>query len=514
MDLLEENPMKENKTKKLRNSLIVVIILIVVLVIAAAGIYVYSVKIKKDIFKVYVDNARIASIENEDVFYIRDDKVFISIKDIADKIGYRIYNGEYKQYTEDTTSCYATNSKELVTFSSGAKNIRKYPQLGDSESQQFDLNEAILSRGGKLYIDSEGLKRAFNVVFTYTKSTNTVQITTLPYLSSSYEKSIENCSLSESELPEDVIFNNEKALLYNLVVIKDPDTKKFGISSYKDGNLENIITERYISIEFIEGMNDFIVQTDDKKYGIIGQDGLTKVKPQYDKISEIDKDEGLYLVESNSKPGVVNQSGKIIVYQDYDQIGLDGTITDGNVTNRYLLYGSLIPVRKEKKWGLINKNGDTILPIEYDGIGCNEKITESNSIGVVLIPNMDEGIVIQKNQVVERETVKKYGIINSRGEGIMNIVADSIYATTLENKTTYYVNVQNQIVDIINFWLENKEKAEKDYVGKENTTENQIVNQAEETSNQMNENNVKNTISEQTINTNIELTNTAEGDSR
>ena len=48
MDLLEENPMKENKTKKLRNSLIVVVVLIVILVIAAAGIYVYSIKVAKD----------------------------------------------------------------------------------------------------------------------------------------------------------------------------------------------------------------------------------------------------------------------------------------------------------------------------------------------------------------------------------------------------------------------------------------------------------------------------------
>ena len=94
------------------------------------------------------------------------------------------------------------------------------------------------------------------------------------------------------------------------------------------------------------------------------------VSLQLSALAEIDKDEGLYLVESNSKPGVVNQSGKIIVYQDYDQIGLDGTISDGNVTNRYLLYGSIIPIRKDKKWGLIDKNGDTILTsYTYDANG-------------------------------------------------------------------------------------------------------------------------------------------------
>ena len=472
MDLLQENPIKENKTKKLRNSLIVVGVLIVILIIAAIGIYIYSLQVAKDQFKVYVDGTRVSSIENNEVFYLRDDKMFVSINDIANVIGYRVYNGEYRQYSEDTTSGYATNSKELVTFSAGATSIRKYPQLGNSESQQFELDEAILARGSKLYMSQQGLARAFNLVFVYNKNTNTVQITTLPYLSASYEKNVTNCSLSESKLSEEIIFNNQKALLYNLIVVKDANTGLFGVSMSENGTVKNVITERYTSVEFIEGINDFIVKTDDGKYGIIGNDGITKVKPQYTNIQEIDKDEGLYLVESNGKPGVVNQSGKIIIYQDFDGIGLEGTITDGNVTNRYLLYGSVIPVQKNKKWGLYNKNGEQILPVEYDGIGCSINVNQTNSVGVTLIPEMDEAIVISKDEKVDNNTVKKYGIVSSTGNSLINIVADSVYATTLQNKTTYYVNVQNQVIDIVNFWLENRQNVEKDYVGKEQETEN------------------------------------------
>ena len=79
-----------------------------------------------------------------------------------------------------------------------------------------------------------------------------------------------------------------------------------------------------------------------------------------------------------------------------------------------------------------------------------------------------EGIVIEKDQVVGRDTVKKYGIVSATGASLINIVADSAYATTIANKTTYYVNVQNEEIDIVSFWLDNKESVDKDYVGKEN----------------------------------------------
>lgn len=469
MDLLQENPVKEEKKNKIRNSLIVILVLIIILAIAAALIYAYSKKIAKDQFKVFIDTKRISEIENYDIFEIRDDKIYVSIRDLADKIGYRVYNGGYKQYTEDLTKCYVTNSKELVTFSSGDTTIRKYPQLGESESQQFELDEAIFSRGGKLYISETGLERAFNLVVTYNKGTNTVQINTLPYISSQYEAQIANASLNRSGLGDAIIFSNEKAILRNLLVVRDPQTKLFGVASTENGQLSDVITARYTSVQFIEGIDDFIVRSEEGKYGIISNDGITKVNPQYDRIAEIDKDVGLYLVESNGKQGVVNQNGKIIIYQDYDRLGLEGNIADVNVTNRYLLYGNCIPVKRNGLWGLIDKNGNQILPIDYDGIGCTVSSNKNNTTGVVVIPDM-EGIVIEKDQQVGREKVRKYGIVSATGAGLINIVADSAYSTTIANKTTYYVSVQNEEIDIVNFWLENKEKADKDYVGKENNT--------------------------------------------
>lgn len=494
MDLIQENPVKENKTKKLKTSLIIIFVLIAILIIVAIVIFVFSKKVEEDQFKVFLDGSRNYEMAKENVFLIEDGKVYTSIRAIAPYIGYTIYNGEYKQYSEDTTNCYATNSKEIVTFSTGKDSIRKYPQLGHSESQAFDISEEISIRGNTMYICEDGLERAFNLLLTYDSNENSVTIKTLPYLTVAYEKNISNASLTKSELEESIIFNNEKALLYNYVVIQDKNNGMFGVALYKDGTTSTVITERYKSVEFIEGINDFIVVSSDNKYGIIGSDGITKVKPAYEMIQEIDKDIGLYLVSSNGKQGVINQNGKIIVYQDYDKVGLDGEIQDPNVTNRYLLYNNCIPVQLNKKWGLIDKNGEVILPLEYDGIGCQLDATQTNTTGIVLIPEL-KGIVIERDSIIETDKIRKYGVIDSSGTGIVNIVADSAYATTISNKTTYYLNIQNQIIDIVSYYYEHKDEVDKDYVNKQLQQQQQqenIQNQVETNNNQQTQQNQQN----------------------
>ena len=287
--------------------------------------------------------------------------------------------------------------------------------------------------------------------------------------------------MEKSKLDNYIIFNNEKALLYNLLVIQDASTGLFGVA-----NLSNesnvIITARYKSIEYIEGNGDFIVTTEDNKVGIIGNDGITKVKPTYDSIQEIDKDIGLYLVISNNKQGVINRNGKIIIYQDYDKIGLEsGKYDDPNVTNRYLLYGTCIPVKLNNKWGIIDKDGNKIVPIEYDGFGCRE-VTETglkNTNGSVLVPEL-KAIVVEKDIRAGNATVKKYGLISSTGNLMINIVADAAYSTTVENQTTYYVRYNNEAIDIVKYIREQQNgtnQVENNYGDATVSVENNIASE-------------------------------------
>lgn len=458
MDLVQENPMKDNRDKKLKIVLISLFTTIFLLIIVAIVIYFYTQSVINKQLKVTIDGTTPTELSEKisDTFYIENNQVYTSLRDISQFLGYTFYNGEYKQYSEDKSSGYATNNKELVTFSANSKEIRKYPQLSQSEAQTFEIDEPIIARGDSIFISEKGLERAFNLKIEYVKNNNTIHISTLNYIVGLFEKSNSKISVQDKDLDDSINFNNQKALLSNLVVIKEPDSGLYGVEIVNNGKYESVITGRYASIEFIEGIEDFIVKTTDNKYGIIGKDGVTKVKPDYKAIEEIDKDLGLYLVTSdNNKQGVVNQNGKMIVYQDYDKIGLKDSYGDTRVTNKYLLFNSCIPVMVNSKWGLIDRDGKLIAQPIYDGIGCSITSSKSNSTGCVLIPAFN-GIVVEQDTVVNNTVVRKYGIINNKGELLVNVVADQAYITTSENKKTYYLSLQNQEIDIVKYWNDQK----------------------------------------------------------
>ena len=126
--------------------------------------------------------------------------------------------------------------------------------MSDAESQNFDISEAIVMRGNNLYICEDGAERAFNIQLDYNNKSNTINIYTLPYLTDRYEKAFTNCGLSNIS-DKSILFNDQKALLYGYVIIEDMDKKLFGMSVYNNGNLTEVITPRYKSIEFVEGIN-------------------------------------------------------------------------------------------------------------------------------------------------------------------------------------------------------------------------------------------------------------------
>ena len=488
MDLMENIP--ENNTKKgsgLKVGFIIVVILIIILIIAAGAIWIYSQQIVSSQFKFNLDGRR-QSGYSQNLFMFQNNKIYVSIRDIASLLGYNVYNGGYGEYTEDRSKCYVNNSREIVSFEANSDKIYKYnaASSSDNESQTINLDEPILASGTNLYIASDGLIQAFNVRFDYNTENNEVSIFSLSYLANYYSGQIENAAVtsSSSNLSASVLYNNQKALLYNLIVIKDSSTNLYGVASLADPT-NTIIGTRYSSVEFMEGSNDFIVKTPDNKMGIIGSDGITKVRLEYDDIKELDKNLGLYLVTSNNKQGVVNNNGKIIVYQDYDQIGLQNTINDPNVTNRYILLNNCIPVQRNNKWGLIDINGNEILPIEYDGFGCDANTSvNTRYTDVLIIPELN-CIVVERDEVNGNTRNKKYGMVTPDGNLFINIVLDNIYSLTTQGETTYYATFQEQTLDIVDFVHQQQASLEQN--------NNETVN---ETTNSTNTNNAVNSVNE------------------
>ena len=444
MNIIETNQeQKDNKTKKIMIGLTITLVLLLIVSIALY-ITIYYLEGKQFKFELDGKTTTVAS----DLFVFEGDKIYVSLKDIAPIINYKYYNGGYKQYSEDITSCYLEGTYEVCTFEENSNKIYKTP-IDEIDYEFFTIDEKVKMKNDKLYISSEGLSIACNLQFSYQANDNKVTIYTLPYLSNYYTTAYKYTAISNS-------FKNQKALLYNLLVVQNIDNTTTG---YDTKNIrygiytlsgEEVVGEKYTKIEFIESTKEFIVTTEENQVGIITATGETKVRPQYDALKQIDKDLNLYLATSNNKKGVIEKNGKTLIYLEYDEIGIDTTqFQNNNIKNSYILFNKAIPVKQNGKWGLFDVKGNVILPLEYDGIGCISSDKRFNNL--VVIPDI-EGIVVAKNYELENSRkVTWYGIVNSSGETLVQAALDTVYSVTNNGREEYTMIHNNTYYDVIDY---------------------------------------------------------------
>lgn len=467
MEIIGTN--QEEKEKKRKKAMLWITIAIIILFVVSIILFITIYYLQDQLFKFNVDGTK-TSVTSNDLFVYEGDKVYVSIKDIAPIIGYKYYNGGYKEYTEDPNKCYLEGTNEICTFERESDTIYKTP-VNEIDYEYFTINEPIKRINNKLYIASEALCLACNLKFYYEPEENRITINTLPYYANYYTQNNVYSAVSTN-------FKNQKALLYGLLVTQDIDntddryqkTIHYGISTL-DG--KEIVGTKYTSIEFIESTQEFIVGTTENKVGIITADGDTKVQPQYDSLKQIDKDLNLYLATNNNKKGVLEKNGKILIYLEYDEIGINSDpFQSNNIKNSYLLFGNSIPVKQNGKWGMYDKKGNLILPIEYDGIGCIANSNTSNN--VLIIPNA-KGIVVSKDYETEdRRKYTLYGIVNSLGRQILPTVLENVYSTVSNGREEYSTIYQNNTYNLIDFINAN---ADLETLNDETKTqENEITN--------------------------------------
>lgn len=463
---------KEQKNKKL---MIIISIIIVILLFVSIGLGVTIYILKAQAFKFTIDGKSIANKNiADDLFVFEGDTMYISIRDIAPLIGYKYYNGGYKQYTEKTNQCYVENEDEVCTFERDSDKIYKNaPESTDYE--YFNIDEPVKRINNKLYTTIEGLGVACNITMGYDKEANQVTVYTLSYLVDYYTNAITTSALTN--------FDNQKALRYGLVVVQNRENTdksssttdiRYGIYSTEG---EEIVGTKYTDIEFNESNQEFIVTTAEKTVGIITSDGSTKVNPRYDSLKQIDKDLNLYLITSGGKKGVIEKNGKILIYTEYDEIGIDASLYPSNeIKNPYLLYNNAIPVSLNGKWGLYNVKGELILPIEYTGFGTtNATSSNKTANNVLLIPEI-KGIVAGKEfTMADNKKITLYGIVNSLGKEVVPYVLETVYSVTMDNKETYtMINNGNSfdVMEYVNNYVDIETLNEED----NNTNTNSVTN--------------------------------------
>ncbi len=478
MEIIGTNISDKNQKSKKIMKIITILIIILLIISISLGIAIYFLKLQQ--FKFVVDGKSIS--KSDGIFIINEDKVYVSIKDISSVIGYKYYNGGYKQYTEDTNKCYVQSDNEVCMFEKDSNKI--YKTIPDEiDYEYFSLNEPVKNINGKLYTTLEDIGKACNLATQYNKEQNRVTINTIQFLANYYTKNYDTSAVATN-------FKNQKALLYGLMVVqdvkntdKDVNSKTINYGIYSTSG-EEIVGTKYTDIEFIESTEEFIVKTSENKVGIITSKGETKVKPQYDKLKQIDKDLNLYLATNNDKQGVIEKNGKILIYLEYDKIGVDLTQFQNNdVKNPYLLYDNAIPVKQNEKWGLYDKKGNLILPIEYEGFGCISGTSSDKTLNNLLVIPDIEGIVVSKKYELEKnKTVTMYGIVNSLGKELVATGLETIYSVTNNGRDEYTMIYNGTSIDILEYarryGLNSQENNTNEIVNEVvDETKNSIVNE-------------------------------------
>ncbi len=364
-------------------------------------------------------------------------KVYIDIKGIAPYLNYSAHNGEYKIDAEDTNKCWVECSNETASFFLNSNKISKVAPKTDNDYEDYLITEPIISRDGRLYSIAEGIQIGFNVTFSYDEERNTIEIYTLPYLVSTYETRLKSYGYEGSSAS----FKNQKAILYNLFVVKNEN----GFYGVINSSGEEIISPRYRSIEFNESGKEFFVKNNLNKVGILTQTGSNKINFEYDDINMIDKQTELYIVKNGNKYGVLDNNGNIVIHLEYEKIGVDvSKFPNNGINNKYLLYGNVIPVSQNNKWGLFNTSGKLIVPVEFDEIGCVQSNSNSNMKTLLLVPSY-KAIIMGK---IKSDKVKNYGIYDNEGNVLVPCALEKAYSITSGGIETYYMEYRGSTLDI------------------------------------------------------------------
>lgn len=429
-----EDELNQNKKKSKATTIVLVFIVLTILIII--GLVVLMLSIQKWGLKIYIDG-KLTTLDKDTIIIDEEnDRVYVAIKDIAPSLGYESHNGEYKLFSEDTNKCWVNTKEETASFFLNSNKILKMVPDQTKDYEDYTIQEPVIEKNGKLYVTTEGAQIGFNSDFEYNKQNNTINISTLPYLVEKYSNTMKEFGYNISNN-----FNNQKAIRYNLFIVK----KANGLLGVVDSNNKEIIGSRYQSMTFNESMQEFFVKSTTGKLGIITADANIKINLIYDDIKMLDKSSGLYVVKNNNKYGVIDKMGNIVIHLEYDKIGVDSDkFPTNNISNKYLLFDNVIAVNKEKKWGFFDKTGKLIIPVEFDEIGFSTGKINNKVVNTLLIVPSYKAIILGKK--LDKET--KYGIYDYTGNEIVPIALTSAYSITSSGVNTYYMIHNGEEINI------------------------------------------------------------------
>lgn len=460
----------EPQTKSKDYSRMILVAIMVALIVIILIIAVLLISIQSNTFKVLVDGEEKQNVEN--LFKTVDNTTYVSIQDLATILKYDYHSGEYKSFHSDEDKCYIKSTNETASFYLNSSTINKLEiDHFTDDYEMFTATKNTIQIDNKMYAPVDAIQIGFNIKIE--KIENGFSIITLNKILTNIEKSINKDSQQptyKSLLEES--FENQKAVLYNYVILSKRDTGLYGVVTTEG---KEFLPDKYTSITFLESTKEFLVTNSLGKTGIIDQNGRNKIEQSYDSIKVINNNPKLYLVEISKKYGVVDQNGGTILYTEYDSIGIDNT--KYKIPNQYILLDRIIPVSRNKKYGAFDITGKKILDIVYDGIGYNKETAElketTKTVNPVVAIEECKGIVVQNGEL--------YGLYSIEGKEMVPARVNSIYSITLGGKDIYYMIYNNEEINLIERLIkagviEDPNKTENTQTNYNNTMENTAKN--------------------------------------
>lgn len=423
-----------SSNKKMMRIILIALIVCVILVIVLMAVMIFMQPEKETASFRFFINGEI--IENqEDLFIFEPNQIYVSIKDISRLLEVGFYSGAYlpEQGNEDKDKCYIMNEYEVCSFYQDSDRIYKKRLDEESDWEYYDILVEVQNINGKLYVSLEGMCTAFNVSGAYNIIDNYITVYTLDYLYNYYHERAADYGIDRLASE----YDNKQALLRSMLVgIKD---NKFGVL-HVDG--DTIVGYKYDKLLYKESTKEFLATIGDS-VGVLSETGQTKITIKYDNVKLIDRNLRLWLVETNGIYGVLDKNGMIVIYQEYEKIGVDTTKFPPDKThNGIILYDNAIPFCRDGKWGIYNKEGHQIVAAEYDEIGCVVNNSKTAIDGNLLtIPEVN-GIIVCKNGL--------YGLVDEQGNSLITCMYEKIYRITNMGTIEYYVenNGESTKIDI------------------------------------------------------------------
>ena len=443
----EELRKKNEKSRKMKNLILVSIILTVVLIILLMGVIYYLIYNPN---KITIQINNIEDEKIEEMIITRNDYdgstiVYFPIRSIASKFGYSSNNGDYGRNVENSENCYIESENEVAIFTENSNVIYKIDKTSQRNREDYDyeeikLDNPIIKENDALYVDIYGLGKSFNLNIITNKKMKKISITTLDTLIALAEKTLTQNNYGNL----DEKFANKKALLDNMIVVVAEGSSRKGVIDFT--NKDEILGFQYDDITYIPSNESFLVSKDDK-VGIVGKDRIPKIKPQYDSLTLIDSTNGLYLAEDNTFFGVIDENGNLKIHSQYKKIGVAvSQYKENDIKNGYVLFGQIIPAQRENdnKWVFYKINSTTnsdgtknvecnlIQNVDVDAIGCIPNNVSDNK-GIV-----SSLMLIKDYNLVVFQKYGFYGFMDMNGNSALGVVFTNAFIETESGVSDYY----------------------------------------------------------------------------